>query len=152
MNSLRESKAVTVVRIRLGVLLVMLNLVALPVFAIDTGPAFEDPETQARYQRLIAEIRCLTCQNQTIKDSNSLLAQDLRREVREQIKAGATDEEIATFMVERYGDFALYRTPMNERTWPIWVVPPVLFIAALLFFFSVIRKRSKLPIESEDVL
>ncbi len=152
MNSLRESKAVTVVKLRFGVLLVMLSLVAFPVFAIDTGPAFEDPETQARYQRLIAEIRCLTCQNQTIKDSNSLLAQDLRREVREQIKAGATDEEIATFMVQRYGDFALYRTPMNERTWPIWVVPPVLFIAALLFFFSVIRKRSKLPIESEDVL
>lgn len=134
----------------LSIVVALFVLIAFSAFAIDTGPAFEDPETQARYQRLISEIRCLTCQNQTIKDSNSLLAQDLRREVREQIIAGATDQEIAAFMVERYGDFALYRTPMNKRTWPIWVLPPLVLIVAVLFFMSVIRKRSKLPIDSED--
>ncbi|MEO0365208.1 MAG: cytochrome c-type biogenesis protein, partial [Pseudomonadota bacterium] len=105
--------------------LVILGLVS-PVLAIDQEAAFEDPEMQARYQRVIHNIRCLTCQNQSIKDSNSPLAHDLRREVREQMAHGASDEEIFAFMQARYGDFALYKPPVNAKTIALWASPFVL--------------------------
>ncbi len=135
--------------LRLGVLLIGLG--ALNAGAIDVGPAFDDPELQARYQRLIAEIRCVTCQNQTIKDSNAFLASDLRREVREQLEAGVSDQEIYTFLTARYGDFVLYKTPFNKRTWFIWVFPPVLVLLAAWVFLRTLKKRAALPID-EDAL
>jgi cytochrome c-type biogenesis protein CcmH len=81
---------------------------SLTATAIDTGVAFEDPEMQARYENIISEVRCLVCQNQTIKDSNVFLASDLRREIRRMMVEGMTDTEIADFLVARYGDFVLY--------------------------------------------
>ncbi|MEO0997269.1 MAG: cytochrome c-type biogenesis protein [Pseudomonadota bacterium] len=117
--------------------------------AIDTGPAFDDPAKQARYQRLISEVRCLTCQNQTIKDSNSLLAADLRREIREQMEAGRSDAEIYAFLTARYGEFALYKTPFNARTWIIWLAPPLLLIAGVVAFVSIVRRRARIPLDDE---
>ena len=86
--------------------------------AIDTERAFDDPALQARYEHINRELRCLVCQNQTIADSNAPLAQDLRREVREMIAAGKTDDEIREFMIERYGDFVLYRPRMTADEFP----------------------------------
>ncbi len=120
-------------------------------WAIDVGPAFDDPKLQARYQALIAEIRCVTCQNQTIKDSNAFLAADLRREVREQMEAGATNQQIYDFLTARYGEFVLYKTPFNAKTWVIWAFPPVLLALAAFVVFRTIRKRSVLPVD-EDAL
>ncbi len=126
-------------------------LLALPAIgtAIDTGPAFEDPAMQARYQRLISEVRCLTCQNQTIKDSNSLLAADLRREIREQMEAGRSDDEIYAFLTARYGEFALYKTPFNARTWIIWLAPPLLLLAGAVAFARIVRRRARIPLDDE---
>ncbi|MGI9245775.1 MAG: cytochrome c-type biogenesis protein [Steroidobacteraceae bacterium] len=87
----------------------LVTVVVAPAHAIDPQRAFDDPALQQRYEQINRELRCLVCQNQTIADSNATLAQDLRREVREMIAAGRSDDEIRDFMIQRYGDFVLYR-------------------------------------------
>ncbi len=123
---------------------------ALPVLAIDQDKRFEDPEMQARYEQLISEVRCLQCQNQSIKDSNVTLAADLRREIARMIDEGQTDEEIAEFLVTRYGEFALYRPPMTGKTLALWVAPFALLLLGGFVLFRVLRRRMSLPIEPEE--
>jgi cytochrome c-type biogenesis protein CcmH len=110
--------------------------------AIDTEPAFADPVLQDRYEGITRELRCLVCQNETIADSNATLAGDLRREVREMIAAGKTDDEIRAFMLARYGDFVLYKPRLSAKNFLLWAAP-VLFllfgVAAALVF---IRRRA----------
>lgn len=113
-----------------------------PAAAIDTERAFEDDAMQARYQRLIEEVRCLTCQNQSIKDSNAPLARDLRAIVREQMEAGATDAEIYAFLQARYGDFALYKPPFSARTALLWLSPFLLLAIGAWSVFRVVRRRA----------
>lgn len=108
--------------------------------AIDATPPFEDPALQARYERLIRDLRCLVCQNESIADSNAMLAADLRREVRELMIAGRSDQEIRDFLTERYGDFVLYRPPVTPRTWLLWAAP-FLFIAAGIAAVAVVVAR-----------
>jgi cytochrome c-type biogenesis protein CcmH len=110
--------------------------------AIDTERAFDDPALQSRYEALNRELRCLVCQNQTIADSNATLAQDLRREVREQIAAGRTDEEIRRFMIDRYGDFVLYRPRMTATTFLLWAAPVLLLVAGVFALVRVVRRRA----------
>ncbi|HSG66561.1 MAG TPA: cytochrome c-type biogenesis protein, partial [Gammaproteobacteria bacterium] len=102
--------------------------------AIGPEPAFEDPVLEAEYQALIREVRCLVCQNQTIADSTAPLAADLRREIRELMANGATRDEVARFLVDRYGNFVLYRPPMEPSTWALWGAPIVLSALGLLVF------------------
>jgi len=118
--------------------------------AIDQGPAFEDPATQARYEELIDEVRCATCQNQSIKDSNAMLAEDLRREIREMIAEGKSNEEIFVFLTDRYGEFVLYRPRFDERTALLWGAPVLLLFIAAFVLFRVIRRRTTLPIDDES--
>lgn len=132
------------------VLLVAL-LVSLTATAIDTGAAFEDPEMQARYENLISEVRCLVCQNQTIKDSNVFLAADLRREIRRMMTEGMSDAEIADFLVARYGDFVLYNPRKSGRTLILWITPALLLGVGAFVIVRVVRDRMKLPID-DDVL
>jgi cytochrome c-type biogenesis protein CcmH len=110
--------------------------------AIDTERAFDDPALQSRYEALNRELRCLVCQNQTIADSNATLAQDLRREVREQIGAGRSDEEIRRFMIDRYGDFVLYRPRMTATTFLLWAAPVLLLVAGVFALVRVVRRRA----------
>jgi cytochrome c-type biogenesis protein CcmH len=131
-------------------LLVSLMLVPM-VWAIDTGKAFDDPEKQARYEQLIEEVRCLKCQNQSIKDSNAFLAGDLRREIRRMIDEGMSDKEIATFLVDRYGEFALYRPRMTGKTLFLWIAPFAFLLLGAYALFRVVRKRMALPID-DDVI
>ncbi|MEN7344245.1 MAG: cytochrome c-type biogenesis protein, partial [Pseudomonadota bacterium] len=110
--------------------------------AIDSERAFEDDALQARYQRLIAEVRCLTCQNQSIKDSNAPLAKDLREIVREQIAEGRSDKEIYAFLTARYGDFALYNPPFSARTALLWLSPLLLLAIGGFAVVRVVVRRS----------
>ena len=119
--------------------------------AIDAGKAFDDPELQARYEKLIDEVRCLKCQNQTIKDSNAFLAGDLRREIRRMIAEGKTDEEIADFLVARYGEFALYRPRMSGKTLVLWIAPFVLLLFGAFALVRIVRHRMALPIDDHKV-
>lgn len=126
-------------------------LVSLSATAIDTGAAFDDPEMQARYENLISEVRCLVCQNQTIKDSNAFLATDLRREIRRMMTEGMTDSQIADFLVARYGDFVLYNPRKSGRTLILWITPGLLIGIGAIVLVRVVRDRMKMPID-DDVL
>ncbi|MDA0707324.1 MAG: cytochrome c-type biogenesis protein CcmH [Proteobacteria bacterium] len=117
--------------------------------AIDVGQSFDDPELQHRYEKIIAEVRCLKCQNQTIKDSNAFLASDLRREIRRMLEEGKTDEEIYDFLVARYGDFALYRPRTSGRTLILWVAPMIFLVFGAVVLLRIVRRRMALPIDDE---
>lgn len=125
-------------------------LFTLSAFAIDTGKAFDDPEMQARYERLIAETRCVTCQNQSIKDSNAFIAADLRREIQRLMSEGKSDKEVAEFLVTRYGDFVLYRPRMAGKTMLLWIAPFAFILFAIFAFIRVLRHRMALPMDDES--
>jgi cytochrome c-type biogenesis protein CcmH len=111
--------------------------------AIDSEDAFDDPVLQERYENINRELRCLVCQNQTIADSNATLAQDLRREVRDMIAAGQTDAQIREFMIERYGDFVLYRPRMTAGNFLLWAAPVLLLVIGALVLVRVVRRRAQ---------
>ena len=111
-------------------------------WAFDSEVAFEDPVQQARYERLNRELRCLVCQNQTIADSTAPLAADLRREVREMMQTGRTDAEIRQFMIDRYGDFVLYRPRMNATNFLLWAAPALLLLIGSGVAVRFIRRRA----------
>ncbi len=132
----------------LGVLLGFLMLTG-SANAIDAVAAFDDPEMQARYEKIISEVRCLKCQNQTIKDSNAFLASDLRREIRHMLEEGKTDDEIYDFLVARYGDFALYRPRASGKTLILWIAPMLFLVFGALALWRVVQRRTALPIDDE---
>ncbi|MCE3285443.1 MAG: hypothetical protein K0R70_1699 [Steroidobacteraceae bacterium] len=110
--------------------------------AIDSQKAFEDPALQARYEHINRELRCLVCQNQTIADSNATLAQDLRREVKEMIAAGKSDDEIREFMIARYGDFVLYRPRLTATNFLLWAAPVLLLLIGSFIGIRYIRRQA----------
>lgn len=134
---------------RLFAAIVGLLLLASHATAIDTDTAFDDPALQARYEKIISEVRCLKCQNQTIKDSNAFLADDLRREIRRMLEEGKTDAEIFDFLVVRYGEFALYRPRMSGKTLVLWLAPAVFIVLGAFIAFRVVRRRMSLPVDDD---
>jgi len=127
----------------------MLFLFVSAAVAIDTDKAFDDPELQARYEHIIEEVRCLKCQNQSIKDSNAFLAGDLRREIRRMLSEGKTDDEIYDFLVTRYGEFALYRPRMSGKTLVLWIAPIALLLAGGFVLVNILRRRMAMPMEGD---
>jgi cytochrome c-type biogenesis protein CcmH len=100
------------------------------------------PEIAKRIKTLESELRCLVCQNQTLAESPAGLAGDLRREVRILVEQGKSDAEIKTFLVARYGDFVLYRPPVESKTWLLWYGPfALLFVAAMIAWRIIVRRR-----------
>jgi cytochrome c-type biogenesis protein CcmH len=129
----------------------MLLLYGMSAHAIDAGKAFDDPVLQARYEHIISEVRCLKCQNQTIKDSNAFLAADLRREIRRMLAEGMSDAEIYDFLVERYGEFALYRPRASGKTLFLWIAPGLLLLGGAFFLMRIVRRRMALPIDDGEL-
>ena len=113
--------------------------------AIDTEPAFEDPVLQARYDSLVRELRCVTCRNQSIADSNIELAADLRGVVRDLIAKGDTDEQIFKFMSDRYGEYVLLKPPFTPHNWILWIGPVLLLGFGGLVAARFILAKSRLP-------
>ena len=101
---------------------------------------FENVEQEQRYQLLIKELRCLVCQNQNLADSNADLAKDLREKTYQMIITGSSNEEIITYMVDRYGDFVLYRPPVKSGTLLLWAGPFILLLAVLLVVVLKVKK------------
>lgn len=124
--------------------------VATGALAAEALPASADPVLEARMLKITAELRCLVCQNQTVADSHADLALDLRRQVREMLAKGASDDEIVAYMTARYGDFVLYRPPVKPTTVLLWVGPAVLMVGGLIALVLVLRRRSRLPPEAFD--
>lgn len=134
-------------RLFLGVIFL---LVGWSVWAIDTGRAFEDDEMQARYVEIISEVRCVQCQNQTIKDSNVQIASDLRREIRRLLSEGKTNAQVFEFLVQRYGDFVLYRPPMSGFSLLLWIAPGLFLLIGGIIAARVISKRMTMPLDVDD--
>lgn len=109
------------------------------------APAASDPAAEARLIELSTELRCLVCQNESLASSNAPLAEDLRREVRERIAAGDSNQQIMSYLTDRYGDFVTYRPPFKARTVLLWLLPPILLIAGLWLLLRRIRRPSKTP-------
>ncbi|HEX6362163.1 MAG TPA: cytochrome c-type biogenesis protein [Albitalea sp.] len=105
------------------------------------APLAEDPALEERVMRLAEELRCLVCQNQTIADSHAGLAEDLKQQIREQLRAGRNDAEVLDYMVERYGDFVLYRPPVKATTVLLWAGPFLLLAIGAVTFAIVLRRR-----------
>ncbi len=114
-----------------------------PAFAIDSQPPFPDPALQARYEALTHGLRCLVCQDETVADSNADLAADFRRQIHDMVAAGKTDAEIKAYMVGRYGDFVLYKPPVQSNTALLWAGPFLLLLIAATVVFLVVRGRAR---------
>jgi len=110
-------------------------------WAAEAPDLAEDPVVEQRLVVIAEELRCLVCQNESLAGSRADLAQDLRREVRQLIKSGKTDDEIKTFLVSRYGDFVLYKPPVKPTTWLLWFGPFVLVLAGLIFLVRLVRRH-----------
>ena len=112
--------------------------------------AHPDPKVEARLKAIAEELRCLVCQNQTIADSNAPLALDLRQQTRAMIAAGKTDDEIRGYMVERYGDFVLYKPPFKASTVFLWAGPGLLLVIGFAALFVMLRRRREQPAAPPD--
>ena len=127
-------------------LVALISLSLGSAFARDAVPLADDPVTEQRLISISEEMRCLVCQNESLAGSRSDLANDLRREIRVLISEGKSDDQIRSFMVERYGDFVLYRPPVKPVTWLLWIGPFVILgigIAGLLMYLR--RRNSSVP-------
>jgi cytochrome c-type biogenesis protein CcmH len=122
--------------------------------ARDAQPLGDDPAVEARLQRLSKELRCLVCRNESLADSPAGLADDLRREIREQIKAGKSDPEIIAFLQARYGEYILYRPRVRPITYLLWFGPFVILLAGLAVLFRYIKHRrdviTEQPLSDDD--
>jgi cytochrome c-type biogenesis protein CcmH len=134
--------------LRPWLLLLILCAVTMPARSVDVE-AMPTPELQRRYDDLAHELRCMQCQNNSIADSPVGLASDLRRDVREQLLAGKTDEEIRASMVARYGNFILFRPPFKPGTAWVWIAPFALLLLGVIVTVRIVRQRSRL-VASDD--
>src|SRR6267142_3543095 len=127
--------------------LILVCCVLLTAAAKDAQPMADDPELEKRVTKLSQELRCLVCQNETLADSRADLADDLRRTIREQMKAGKSDKEIVAYLTERYGDFVLYRPPVKPTTYLLWFGPFILLVIGLCVLYRYVKKRRTLITE-----
>lgn len=113
---------------------------------------FRDDAEARRFHDLVAELRCVMCQNQSLADSNAQIAHDLRREVFDLMRSGRSDAEIRAFLVERYGEFVLYRPRFGGHTWALWLAPGLLLLVGGVVVARIVRARGRqaLPVEEDQ--
>lgn len=129
----------------LVLLLVLLLGTAATAVAQTSDPRpleFRDVAEQERFQRLTSELRCVMCQNQSLADSDAQIASDLRREVLELMREGRSDAQVKQFLVDRYGEFVLYRPQVSSSTWLLWFGPGVLLLVGALVVWRIVVSRS----------
>ena len=137
-------------RIQAAVAAALLALMAAAATAVDTEAPLQTAEQQSLYRKLLEEVRCMVCQNQNLADSDAPLAKDMRRELRRMVEGGASEADVKQFLLDRYGDFALYRPRLAPNTLLLWTGPGVIVILALGAIALVIRRRMQMPIPEED--
>jgi len=119
------------------------------VQAVDANGQLTDHALQARFERITQQLRCLVCQNESIADSNVELASDLRRQVREMLVDGKSDDSIFDFMTDRYGEFVRFKPPLEPKTLAIWGAPFIALLLGVVIIFRVVRQRSRMPLDDE---
>jgi cytochrome c-type biogenesis protein CcmH len=117
--------------------------------AVDDYGQLQDPALQARFEHITVQLRCLVCQNESIADSNVELASDLRRQVREMLLAGQSDDAIFKFMTDRYGEFVRFNPPLEAKTLFIWGAPFVMLLLGVLIVYRIVRQRSRMPLDDD---
>ena len=122
-------------------------LLCATAWSVDVYGQLEDPALQMRFEHITKELRCLVCQNESIADSNVELAGDLRRQVREMLVAGKSDDAIFNFMTDRYGDFVRFAPPLSPKTLLIWGAPFIMVVLGAFIIFRVARQRSRMPLD-----
>jgi cytochrome c-type biogenesis protein CcmH len=128
-------------------------LCAAGALAQESGPGLDlhgqlqNPALQTRFERITKELRCLVCQNESIADSNVELASDLRRQVREMLVDGKSDDAIFAFMTDRYGEFVRFAPPLSPKTALIWGAPFVMLLLGGIIIYRVVRQRSRMPLD-----
>ncbi len=132
---------------RTALLLLLLSCPSLSLIAKEARPSAADPALEERVMKLAKELRCLVCQNETLADSRADLAEDLRGQIREQMKAGRSDKEIISYLTDRYGKFILYNPPVDRTTYLLWFGPFVFLLAGLAVLFRYVKQRRELIIE-----
>jgi cytochrome c-type biogenesis protein CcmH len=115
--------------------------------AVDANGQLKDSALQSRFERVTAELRCLVCQNESIADSNADLAVDLRRQVREMLVAGKSDDAIFKFMTDRYGEFVRFAPPLEPKTLLIWGAPFIMLLLGGIIVFRIAGQRSRMPLD-----
>ena len=130
-------------------LIFLLVLAPAIVVAGTAAPAADDPALERRVQALAGELRCLVCQNQSLADSYADLAIDLKNQVREKLRQGASEQDVIAFMVERYGDFVLYRPPVKAATLLLWFGSMLLFVTGIGALFIRLRRRGSVESGAE---
>ena len=118
-----------------------------PAAGLDAQGQLQNPELQVRFERIAKELRCLQCQNESIADSNADLARDLRRQVREMLVAGKSDDAIFSFMTDRYGEFVRFAPPLSPKTALIWGAPFFMLLLGGAVIYRVVRQRSRMPLD-----
>ena len=132
-------------------LIILLFIFSSSLLAGTATPLAKDPALEARLKAMSQELRCLVCQNSTLADSDAPLAEDLRNEIRGQMRAGKTDEQITDYLVERYGDFVRYRPPVNKATAILWFGPFLLLLIGGFVLYRVLKKQAREgAIQAED--
>lgn len=135
------------------VFILLMLFIGLPVQAASVEVlTFESPEQEAQYHTLIKELRCLVCQNQNLADSNAELAQDLRRQTYDMVRAGKSSQEIADYMVARYGDFVLYRPRLSGKTLLLWTGPALFLLAGGWLLWRLMRDRRQIDVPDAAAL
>ena len=129
-------------------LLILLSFSSFAFGAIDAHD-FKTDDDRQRYQTLVDELRCPKCLNQNLTDSNSQIAIDMRNEVAKKVIGGQSNQEIVDFMVTRYGDFVLYRPPVQSNTIVLWLGPSVMFGIGIIIFGTIIYRRTRATSEKE---
>lgn len=122
-------------------ILLVLLLLSLPAFAFSPDETLKDPALEMRARALTLELRCPVCQGEAIGESNADLARDLRRMVRERLKAGDTDEQVRDMLKNRYGDYILFTPPFAPRTWLLWLTPGLVVVGGLFLFRRLTRAK-----------
>lgn len=120
--------------------------------AVDANGQLEDRALQARFEQITKQLRCLVCQNESIADSNVELAADLRRQVREMLLAGKSDDAIFDFMTDRYGEFVRFNPPLERKTLLIWGAPFIMLLLGGAVVYRVARQRSRMPLDDEPAV
>lgn len=128
----------------------LMLLLAAPAWAGEAAPNAEDPVIEQRMINLAEDLRCLVCQNESLAGSHAELAEDLRREIRAQMKAGKDDKQVIAYLTERYGDFVLYRPPFKPVTYLLWLGPLLFLGLGVAIWYLTLKRRRALQDQPVD--
>lgn len=128
---------------RLWILLLLALMTPLAAWSEEAKPVADDPVLEQRMIDLSQNLRCLVCQNESLAGSRADLAKDLRQDIREQMRAGKSDQQVIEYLTQRYGDFVLYKPPMKPITWLLWFGPFALLAASVTGFYLYLKRRSR---------